>query len=55
LRKPVRSMEEATLARVSSSVCALMTGVLLAQYMFTSKRKEYVLCIFWNSPEFPAQ
>lgn len=47
-------MEEAT-ARVSASVCALVAGVLLAQYMFTLKRKEYVVCVFWNYPEFSAQ
>ncbi|KAJ1063484.1 hypothetical protein K5549_021581, partial [Capra hircus] len=48
-RKEARSMEEAT-ARVSACVCALVAGVLLAQYMFTLKRKEYKTKIMASSP-----
>ncbi|KAJ8783154.1 hypothetical protein J1605_009762 [Eschrichtius robustus] len=32
-------------AVASASVCALVAGVLLAQYIVTLKSKEYVLCV----------
>lgn len=42
-------MDQAAMARVSAvasaSVCAVVAGVLLIQYIVTLKRKEYELCV----------